>query len=53
VKFMATLAVATEFTQGLTHPPHSIEVILTGGAAKGCPWSKTRSTGHNGNPTIQ
>jgi hypothetical protein len=28
---MATLAVATEFTQGLTHPPHSIEVILTGG----------------------
>jgi hypothetical protein len=36
VKFMATLAVATEFTQGLTHPPHSIEVILTGGG-KGLP----------------
>jgi molecular chaperone DnaK (HSP70) len=35
-KFMATLAVATEFTQGLTDPPHSIEVILTGGG-KGLP----------------
>ena len=35
-KFMATLTVATEFTRGLTNPPHSIEVILTGGG-KGLP----------------
>ena len=35
-KFTETLAVATEFTRGLTDSPHSIEVILTGGG-KGLP----------------
>ena len=35
-KFTATLGVATEFTRGLTDPPHSIEVSFTGGA-KGLP----------------
>jgi hypothetical protein len=37
--FRETLAVATEFTRGLTDPPLSIEVILTGGG-KGLPMAK-------------
>jgi molecular chaperone HscA len=38
-KFRETLAVATEFTRGLTDLPRSIEVILTGGG-KGLPMVK-------------
>jgi molecular chaperone DnaK (HSP70) len=33
-RFKETLAVATGFTRGLTNPPHSIEVILTGGGSR-------------------